>query len=138
MAGMTDRKDGSGVEPGVDGPGRERVLWLIRAHDRQRLQQVGPGDEALRVALVGDQQRLLSPASSSTASRTGSSLETAGNGGSITSAISASSSAGSWAACLSSPRSPIAPTTVPGSCAETTGSCETRCSCSSETASRTL
>src|SRR5918999_220764 len=77
-------------------------------------------------------------ASSSTASRTPSSAAMAGNGGSITSTISAPSSAGSSMAWRSSPRSLTEPTTACGSWPDTTGSCETRCSCSSATASRTL
>ena len=42
------------------------------------------------------------------------------------------------AACLSSPRSPIEPTTLLGSVCETTGSCDTRCSCSSAIACLTF
>ena len=59
------------------------------------------------------------------------------NGASITSEICAVMTAGSLSAAFSSPRSPTDPTTVYGSSAETTGNCETRCSCSSEIASRT-
>src|SRR5204863_215968 len=70
-----------------------------------------------------------SPDSSSTASRTESSVETAGNGGSITSTMSLDIIAGSDSARLSSPRSPTEPTIVVASVPETTGSWLTRCSC---------
>ena len=55
----------------------------------------------------------------------------------MTSTMPALSSCGSSIARLSSPRSPTEPTMLSGSCPETTGSWETRCSCSSATASRT-
>ena len=67
----------------------------------------------------------------------GRSAATAGNGGSITSTIGGVEERGSETAWRSRPRSPTEPTTVDGSCALTTGSCETRCSCSSATAWRT-
>ena len=139
--GRDDRAvDRVGLQTGVDGPrpeprrGRRAVAGAHVASASSRSVRVTrPSAWPWRVT----SSAWVSPTSSSTASRTGSSLETAGNGGSITSAISASSSAGSEAACRSRPRSPTAPTTAEGSWAETTGSWETRCSCSSETASRT-
>ena len=63
---------------------------------------------------------------SSTASPTGSVVETFGKGGSITSTMAASISCGSSSARLSSPRSPTEPTMLSVSCADTTGSWETR------------
>src|SRR5829696_8068952 len=150
--GLVDRWDhraeaGVGLEPRVDHARREP--GLARGRGRVRAGAIVSGHRAsdssrsARVTIPAARPSMFTSsasrrsASSSTASRTLSSAATAGKGASITSTIWADSTAGSSIAWRSSPRSVTDPTTVCGSCADTTGSCETLCSWSSVTASRT-
>src|SRR4051794_20881752 len=135
--GLVDRRDdravaGVGREPGVHAARRE--LGHETSDSSRSARVTMPIGRPCSVTV----RAWRSPASSSTASRTESVTDTAGNGSSITSAISRSISDGAPIARLSSPRSPTEPTIDSGSCVETTGSWETRCSCRSAIASRTL
>src|SRR5581483_1359055 len=141
--GLVDRRDDGPVgrvrvEPGVHGAGGEADPV------RQPRHLASDSTRSARVTIpTGLPSEVTSSASvcplrSSTASRTLSSAGTAWNGGSMTSITSASRSEASSTAWRRSPRSLRAPAIVCGSCAETTGTWETRCSCMSATASRTL
>src|SRR5215211_306011 len=141
--GLVDRRDdgavrGVGFQPGMDRPSGEPGVVGDATH------LASDSSRSARVTIPAGRPSWVtsrasrSPTSRSTASRTESPADTAGNGGSMTSTISADSSAESSIACLSRPRSDTAPTTVCGSWPDTTGSCDTPCSCNRATASRTL
>jgi hypothetical protein len=130
MAGMTEPNDGSGSRPAW-------TAWWRSGSSGEGLQEVGAGDDPGGAAGVHDEQRLALAGEQLDGVAHGRRRGTAPNGGSMTSMIGAPSRAASVTACLSSPRSPIEPTTERPSWADTTGSWETRCSCRSATASRT-